>query len=96
MREDAFKIYLSNDPSISSPKAIDSRLARARKAEAILGISLDTVVNDDDTMFEALQKLKPFDGSTHNQMQNAVRKYYKFTNGKAFPVMKNYHSPKHP
>ena len=96
MQESSFEIYLSNDPSISSAKAVQSRIGKARLAETILGMGLDDVVSDDDTMFEALRKIQSCEDPKHNPIQNAVRKYYKFVNGKEFPRMRNYHSAKHP
>ena len=91
-----FKKFLSCEPSITSEKAVISRMVKARKAEEILGKELDTVVSDDDTMYESLIELQPREDPAHTPMQNAVRKYYKFTNGREFPRLKNYHSTKHP
>ena len=96
MREQDFVDFLNNDPSISSSKAVATRMKHARRAELLIGTDLDIVVNDDDAMYEALEKLKQSDSPSHAPMQNAVRKYYKFRNGKEFPKMKDYHSPKHP
>ncbi len=96
MNEYDFKLFLANEPSISSHKAITTRLRHARNAQKSIGTDLDIVVSDDDTMFEALEKLKNSDSKAHAPMQNAVRKYYKFRNSKEFPRMKNYHSQKHP
>lgn len=84
MREKDFEIFLENEPSISSHKAVLSRLVKARKAEKILGKSLDVIVSDDNTMLDALNKLKQFENPMHNSLQNAVRKYYKFANNKNF------------
>ena len=89
-------LFLNGEPSISGDKAITTRIRHARNAERIVGIDLDVVVCDDDATFDALTKLKNSDSKAHAPMQNAVRKYYKFCNGKVFPHMKNYHSPKYP
>ena len=96
MREHDFATFLNGEPSISSDKAVTTRIRHARKAERIIGIDLDMVVSSDDATFEALEKLKSTDSRAHAPMQNAVRKYYKFRNGRGFPRMKDYHSPKHP
>lgn len=96
MREHDFQIFLNNETSITSKKAVASRMVKAKKAEELLGKNLDDVVSDDDTMYESLQKLRPLENPAHTPMQNAVRKYYKFTHEKEFPRMKDYHSPKHP
>ena len=94
MKEHDFEIFLNKESLLSS--AISTRIRHAKRAEKLLGIDLDNVVNDDDIMYETLKKLKPKDSQSHSHMQNAVRKYYIFRNGKEFPRMNNYHSPKHP
>ena len=96
MMEQPFEIYLTNDPAITSPNAVKSRMSKARKAEGILRTSLDVVVSDDDRMYEALEELQQHENPKNNPMQNAVRKYYKFKNDKEFPRKKDYHSAKHP
>lgn len=94
MRKHDFEIYLSSEGLTS--QAVSTRLEHAQNAESILGKSLDVVVSDDDNMYEDLHKLKPLDDPQHSHLQNAVRKYYKFCNGKEFPQLKDYHSYKHP
>ena len=96
IREHDFEIFLSREPSITSDKAVASRMVKARKAEEILRKDLDTVVSDDDTKYESLIELQPHEDPAHTPMQNAVRKYYKFTHEREFPRLKNYHSLKHP
>ena len=96
MMEEAFEIYLTNDPAITSPKSVKSRMSKARKAECILKTSLDDVVSDDREMYESLEKLQQYENPKSNPMQNAVRKYYKFKNDREFPRKKDYHSTKHP
>lgn len=96
MMEEAFENYLTNDPAITSPKAVKARMSKARKAEEILKTSLDVVVSDDDHMYEALEELQQYENPKSNPMQNTVRKYYKFKNEREFPRKKNYHSAKHP
>ncbi|MCQ2513982.1 MAG: hypothetical protein MJ089_02660 [Ruminococcus sp.] len=88
--ERLFEDFLSQEPSITSAKAVTSRMYRARKAEEILGISLDEVVADDDRMYDSLMGLKPHENPAHTPMQNAVRKYYKFKNHKEFPQLRYY------
>ena len=96
MRKQDFENFLCKEPSITSTKAVSTRVKHAKKVEAILGVSLDVTVSNDDSMYEALDQLQQSDSKAHAPMQNALRKYYKFCNGKEFPRMKNYHSPKHP
>lgn len=94
MREHDFEHFLNSEPNITSPHGIRIRISCAKQAEDILGKTLDAVVADDDTMYDALVQLRSYD--IHNaKKQNAVRKYYKFINGKEFPRLKNYHSAKH-
>ena len=94
MNERDFENFLNK--ASTTPAATATRLKWAKKAEELLGMSLDTVVSDDDTMFEALHKLRENEDPKHNRIQNAVRKYYQFRNGKEFPKLRYYHSPKHP
>lgn len=96
MREKAFEIYLRSDPKITSELGITTRLRHANESEAILQTPLDIVVADDDRMYEALLELKNHESSNKGQKQNALRKYYKFCNGKEFPRIAKYHSLKHP
>ena len=96
MREQDFLLFLNNEPTVSSTKAVATRLRHAKRAQTLLGRDLDDVVSDDDVMYQSLKDLRKSDSQAHAPMQNAVRKYYKFRNGKEFPRMKEYHSPKHP
>ena len=88
--KDGFYDFLLSEKTISSKKAIASRIAKAKAAETILNMELDQVVSDDDLMYDSLVKLSYNEDPAHTPMQNAVRKYYKFINGKEFPRMKNY------
>ena len=89
-RESEYKTFLMLEKTITSKKAVDSRLARARKAESILGCQFDTIVADDDLMYDSLMALKPHEDPAHTPMQNALRKYYKMVNGKEFPQLRYY------
>lgn len=90
MLEKGFEDFLYADPQIKSDKAVASRMTRARNAEEILGASLDVIVACDDTMYDAMIRLKD-NGDTRGNIQNAVRKYYIYKNGKEFPQMRHYH-----
>ena len=70
---------------------ITSRLSRAGRAEGIVG-NLDVVVGDDEEMYKALLCLKTEEQKTgdHNNLQNAVRLYYEYRNGRKFPKLKEY------
>lgn len=89
-RETEFEKFLLQEKTINSKKAVLSRMSKARKAEDILGHTLDTIVSDDDLMYDSLVALKPHEDPAHTPMQNAVRKYYKFRNGKEFPQLRYY------
>ena len=95
MRETAFKDFLVSEPTIHSEKAVTSRIAKANKAESLLGKDLNVIVSDDDLMYESLLELQKNDNA-HNSLQNALRKYYKFVRNKEFPRLRHYHSAKHP
>ena len=89
-REREFEMFLMSERTINSQKAVSSRLSKARKAEGILGHELDVIVADDNLMYDSLIALKPHEDPAHTPMQNAVRKYYKFQNGKEFPQLRYY------
>lgn len=84
MEEQKFKEFLENK---YTPKSVASRMSRARKAEEILGYSLDDAVSSETKMFEALNTIKPFDNREENY-QNVIRCYYELKNGKSFPKLK--------
>ena len=90
MREQAFEIFLKQEPSITSDNAVVYRFAKARKVEELLGASLDDVVSDDRRMYDALLELAQHESSKHNRLQNSLRKYYKFRNNQEFPSMRTY------
>jgi len=90
MLEKEFESFLENDPNLTGKNGIPFRLSKGRKAEEILGVNLDSIVVDDDLMYDALMKLKPLENPAHNPMQNALRKYYIFKNKFEFPKLNQY------
>lgn len=68
-------------------KAIDTRIARAKKVEEILNADIEAIVASDATMRQALIKLRP--GDTRGNRANAVRKYYEMRRGKVFPKIRD-------
>lgn len=91
MREKEFRNYLEEIETISSKtKAINSRISRAIKAELLLNASLDEIVASDDRMYHALCLLNEHPAESNGNLQNAVRWYYKFTNGNEFPRLLTY------
>lgn len=92
MRESDFVAYLNNDPSIRSKvKAVNSRLTKARLVERQFETSLDSIVANDNLMFQTLCRIKNEMNDTNGNISNAVRKYYLFMNGKEFPPLSEWH-----
>ena len=87
MREEQFKTYLCG---CVGQNGVNFRMSKARAAEEILGNNLDSVVADDALMYQALVSLQGHEDPKHNPMQNAVRYYYRFRNGRDFPTKKAY------
>jgi len=88
LRESDFTEYLNNDPNIKSKvKAVNSRLSKARLVERQFEASLDSIVADDNLMFQTLCRIKKEMNDTNGNISNAVRKYYLFLNGKEFPPL---------
>lgn len=90
MDEIGFRQSLEADENALSDGGINTRISKAKKAEEILSNDLDRVVKSDEVMLAALETLQKHENPTHNPMQNAVRKYYKFRNGKDFPRKKDF------
>ena len=88
--ENEFVSFLLSEKTIKSEKAVQSRISKARRAMKILNIDLDTIVANDDLMYDSLIILSQNEDPAHSPMQNAVRKYYKFRNGAEFPRLKDY------
>lgn len=88
MKENEFQNFLINKRY--TEKSVISRMAKAQKAERILGKSYDEIVIDDDKMFSALNELQKHEDTKHNQMQNTLRSYYEFVNHKVFPKKNDY------
>ena len=88
MDEERFRDYLSGCGL--GENGVSFRMSKARKAEEILGRSLDSITADDEAMYQALVRLQVKEDPKHNPMQNALRYYYRFRNGRAFPTKKDY------
>ena len=88
MREEQFKDYLCGCGL--GRNGVAFRMSKARNAEDILGSGLDAIVADDERMYQALVRLQEQEDPKHNPMQNALRYYYKFCNGREFPTKKAY------
>lgn len=88
MREREFAEYLNKDPNIKSKvKAVNSRLSKVRLVERQFETSLDSIVVDDNLMFQTLCRIKNEMNDNNGNISNAVRKYYLFSNGKDFPLL---------
>lgn len=90
MEEVGFRKYLESDKNNLTNGGINTRIEKAKKAEEILGKNLDEIVSSDSVMIEALNTLQKNENPAHNPMQNALRKYYIFRNGKEFPKKKDF------
>lgn len=89
MQEQAFRNYLCAVEKLSI-NGVETRISRAHAGEKILGYSFDHAVSDDNIMYDSLMKIKPTEDPKHNPIQNALRKYYIFINGKPFPQLRYY------
>ena len=74
MQEEFFMNSMEKDPKLSGEHGAQTRKSLALKAEEILGLDLETVVADDDLMYDSLMKLKPLENPKKNPMQNAHEK----------------------
>jgi hypothetical protein len=90
VRTDSFREFLKKEPTISSDDAVTTRINRAKIIEDHFDTSLDDLVSDDDTTYKTLINLKNNMDSVRGNLQNTVRKYYKFVHGKEFPSIKDY------
>lgn len=91
MIEAAFEDFLSKDVMITSKdKAVRTRMSKARAVEKMLDENLDSVVNNDEKMYNALLLINSNMNNKSGAYSNALRKYYLFKNGKEFPRLSNY------
>lgn len=93
MKEFEFKKFLTESNNIESKdKAVQSRVSKALRVERDLKVNLDSIVKDDEEMYNLLLAIKEKlnDKKYHNVHQNAVRKYYLFVNSKEFPRINQY------
>lgn len=91
MREKEFENFLISDSNIvSKTKAVRSRVNKGRMIERHFDTSLDTLVADDGTMYNALLKIKNEMKDTNGNLSNSLRKYYQFINGRMFPTLSEY------
>ncbi len=91
MRDTEFAKYLDTDTNITSKdKAVRSRITKARKIEQHFNVSLDSVVADDNKMFDILRRIKKELNDSNGAISNALRKYYLFANEHEFPKLSDY------
>lgn len=91
MRDEEFEKYLDTDANITSKdKAVRSRMTKARKIEQHFNVSLDSVVADDNKMFDILCRIKKELNDSNGAISNALRKYYLFSNRRDFPKLSGY------
>ena len=65
-------------------------MSKARKVEEVLGQSLDRIVANDQTMYQALMRINQLLPKPKGAHSNALRKYYLFVNGKEFPHLRSF------
>ena len=95
MRETEFESYLLADKKIvSKEKAVRSRISKGKMIEKHFGMSLDSIVNDDDKTYDTLLRIKAEMKDQNGTVSNALRKYYAFANNKVFPALSEYRSIK--
>jgi hypothetical protein len=91
MIESAFEEFLSKEITITSKdKAVRTRMSKARAVEKMLGENLDSVVNNDEKMYNALLLINTNMNNKSGAYSNALRKYYLFKNGKEFSRISSY------
>ena len=84
--QDGFEKFLEDKKYTRG--AVRSRLSRANTAEELIGTTLDTAVADDEEMYKALLRIRDLDNN--GNLQNAVRLYYEYWNGRKFPRLAEY------
>lgn len=85
MKEEWFRQNLENDSTITSPRAIKTRIIGARKIERIVNADIDYIVSDNEIMTKALDKLDNYKTEGYLKLQNVLRTYYKYAHeGKPF------------
>ena len=91
MIEAAFEDFLSKDVTITSKdKAVRTRMSKARAVEKMLGENLDSIVGEDEKMYNALVLINSNMNNSNGAYSNALRKYYIFKNEKEFPRLSEY------
>ena len=92
-RDTSFANYLIkevNNPNskITSEKAALRRVSLVRKAEELLGVTIDDYMTE-QKIDKLIRHIRVVDDKRHGGMENAIRHYYKFITGNAAPVVKN-------
>ena len=91
MIESGFEDFLSTETTITSKdKAVKTRMSKARAVEKMLGENLDSVVSNDEKMYNSLLLINANLNNKNGAYSNALRKYYIFKNGREFPRISSY------
>ena len=91
MLKSKFEDFLRKDPNIQSKeKAVATRVSKGSAIEKQLSKSLDQIVENEESMFDALKKINQEMPNSNGGYSNALRKYYEFTNGRKFPKIRDY------
>lgn len=65
----------------------NSRVAKIKQAETIVGMNIESMVSTDIKIRRALLRLRASDH--HGNCSNAVRKYYEMRHGNVFPKIRD-------
>ena len=93
MNESAFEAFLIKDEGIiSKNKAVSSRMSKTRSVENEFGMSLDSIVQADISMYQTLIAINQRMSNGNGSYSNALRKYYIYKNGREFPRIRQFES----
>ena len=89
MRKVEFENELSNEFLSLRKTAIKSRVFWAEWTERSFSVDLDAVVRNDRSTYILLIQIKRNSSEKHGKIQNSVRRYYRFVNGRECPRLKD-------
>ncbi len=93
MNEEAFRDWLRQKQNKYgepySENGINTRIRDLKKDDELLG-GIDNHIQDEDSMYKALLRLKELDNPSHERLQTALRRYWEFVKGYDFPKIKDY------
>ena len=93
LTENASECCLFLKKNNTTVQGINSRIALLNGIERKFSVVIDDIVSNDDKTFDLLCQIRT-NGDHKGNKQNALRLYYRFINGKDFPLLKEYPSLK--